>query len=109
MFGYNAAGTRHDPTEKVLNSANVGTLVKNWSYATGNVIESSPTIVNGVLYITSEDGHLYALNSTTGTLLWSNGGLMYGGAAASPAVANGVVYFAQNARGVYALNAPLVL
>jgi serine/threonine-protein kinase len=30
-----------------------------WSFPTGGVIRSSPTIVNGVLSVGSEDGNLY--------------------------------------------------
>ena len=39
--------------------ANTGALV--WTYSTGGAVEDSPAIVNGVLYISSVDGNLYAL------------------------------------------------
>ncbi len=32
---------------------------------------SSPAIENGVVYIGSEDGKVYALNASTGALIWS--------------------------------------
>ncbi|MHB8597199.1 MAG: outer membrane protein assembly factor BamB family protein [Ktedonobacteraceae bacterium] len=41
--------------------AGLGTLI--WTYATGNYVDSSPTVVNGVLYIGSNDGNLYELTA----------------------------------------------
>ena len=80
--------------------ANSGTLI--WTYVTGNEVESAPTLVNGVVYIGSDDGNLYALNANTGAKLWSytTGGSIF----SSPAVVNGVVYFGSHDHNVYALN-----
>jgi len=41
--------------------AGLGTV--NWIYATGNYVDSSPTVVNGLLYIGSNDGNLYELTA----------------------------------------------
>jgi PQQ-like domain/PQQ enzyme repeat len=98
-----------NPYENVLNSGNVSGLTTAWSYATGNLISSSPTEVDGVVYIGSADANLYALNATTGALIWKfqttgNGGV--GGTVESPpTVANGVVYFGSYDDYLYALNA----
>src|SRR5450759_4818541 len=90
MFGYNTAHTRYNPKEKTLGISNVMNLVKDWSYTTGNWVDSSPSVVNGVVYVGSRDGNLYALNAASGTLLWSyaTGNLIV----SSPAVVNKVVY-----------------
>ena len=74
-----------------------------WSFATRSYVESSPVVANGVVYVTSDDGKLYALNASTGAELWSytTGNFFEG----SPAVANGVVYFGSVDNNVYALNA----
>ena len=48
-------------------------------------------------------GGLYALNASTGALLWSYN--TEGQARSSPAVANGVVYVGSLDNNVYALNA----
>lgn len=40
-----------------------------WKYPTNDTFGSEPTIVNGVLYAASAQS-LYALNASTGTLLW---------------------------------------
>jgi outer membrane protein assembly factor BamB len=31
-----------------------------WTYTTGLYVESSPSVVNGVVYIASDDGNVYA-------------------------------------------------
>jgi outer membrane protein assembly factor BamB len=51
-------------------------------------------------YLNDYDGYMYALNASTGALLWSyaTGGRVD----PSPAVANGVLYFAPNSDKVYA-------
>ena len=81
---------RRNPCEKVLNVKNVKNLGLKWSYATGYLVDSSPAVANGVVYVGSNDGNLYALNASTGAKLWSypTGAAV----ASSPAVANGVVY-----------------
>jgi outer membrane protein assembly factor BamB len=34
-------------------------------------VESAPAVADGMVYITSTDGNLYALNANTGEKLWS--------------------------------------
>jgi len=55
-----------------------------------------------VVYVGSGDGHVYALNASTGALLWSytTGDHVY----SSPAVVNGVVYVGSNDGKVYAFS-----
>lgn len=78
-----------------------------WSYPTTGALTgggaSSPAVANGILYIGSANGNLYALNATDGIKLWnySTGGSV----ASSPAVANGIVYVGSLGGGFYALNA----
>jgi hypothetical protein len=75
-----------------------------WSYTSNSSTENqafcSAAVANGVVYICSNDGNLYALNAITGAKLWS----FAGGSQSSPAVANGVVYDI-SPSGAYALDA----
>ena len=66
-------------------------------------IISSPTVVNGVVYVGSDDKSVYAFDAGTGALVWSFA--MSGMVRSSPAVANGVVYAASQNGTVYALRA----
>src|SRR5659263_318007 len=50
----------------------------NWNYTTGQnlatpypYVESSPAVANGIVYVGSNDGNIYALNATTGAKLWN--------------------------------------
>lgn len=37
---------------------------KKWSYATGGRVRSSPAVVDGVVYVGSQDHNVYALDVT---------------------------------------------
>jgi glucose dehydrogenase len=63
---------RWNPYETVLGVNNVAKLKLTWSFATGYPGQSSPAVVNGVLYDGSNDGNVYALNANTGEKLWSH-------------------------------------
>ena len=102
---------RWNPYETVLGVGNVGGLQLKWksipigSRVDNNDLESSPAVVNGVVYVGSDsNGSVYALNASTGAQLWSfaTGSSLL----ASPAVANGVVYVEQyGGSNLYALDA----
>jgi eukaryotic-like serine/threonine-protein kinase len=109
----------HDPLHSGASTGNptlTPTLL--WNYTTGFMVESSPAVVDGVVYIGSEDGNVYALNAVSGTKIWSyttgnlptaqTSGLPFlpqNGVGSSPAVVNGVVYVGALDSNVYALNA----
>ena len=63
---------------------------KLWSFGTGDAVYSSPALANGVVYVSSWDGNVYALDAYTGAELWNHG---YGSAIIwTPTVANSMVY-----------------
>jgi outer membrane protein assembly factor BamB len=103
MLGYDIHSTGY-----TLESApDVCNLV--WYYTTGARVLSSPVVVNGILYIGSEDFHLYALNSFNGSLVWK----FYTGVGydidSTPTVYNDIVYFgtsrSSSENKIYALDA----
>lgn len=72
---------------------NAQTGAKVWSAMIDGVIEASPTVVDGVVYIGNEadKGKLYAFNALSGQRLWvvdTGGGI----GTFAPAVSNGLVY-----------------
>ena len=42
-----------------------------WTFKAGGAIVSSPAIADGVVYIASLDGHLYAIDQETGKEKWN--------------------------------------
>ena len=74
-----------------------------WRFTAGDDIDSSPTVAGDAVYVGSDDGHLYALEATTGAERWrfEVGGEVY----ASPAVAAGTVYIGSGNGSIYALDA----
>ena len=71
MYGGNYANWRHSPL-KQINRENVGKLRPAWIFQTGvpGQFETSPTVVDGVMYVTASYNNLFALDAVTGTLLW---------------------------------------
>ncbi len=100
MFGFDLQHTRFNPDEHILSPSNVSHLVLDWTAITGDSTASSPVVANGVVYVVSRSGELYALDAATGKVLWQQSGS--GGY--SPAVANGVIYVASDK--VYAFHLP---
>jgi outer membrane protein assembly factor BamB len=50
-------------------SATTGTQL--WTFPVSKIVNSSPTVLDGVVYFASSDGTLYAVNATTGALVCS--------------------------------------
>lgn len=88
-----------------------GTLA--WRYSTNNIsLEmSSPTVVNNIVYIgsyhdlltgTSVKGSLYAINATTGQLIWER----FAGSAfnSSPVIANGKLFVTTESGEILAVD-----
>jgi eukaryotic-like serine/threonine-protein kinase len=77
-----------------------------WKYTTGDSVNYSPVVANGIVYICSYDGNLYALNAKTGEKIWNYNATRLN-IGCSPTVADGIVYVGsgdQN-RYLYALDA----
>jgi alcohol dehydrogenase (cytochrome c) len=57
---------------KQINTKNVGNLHVAWIFQTDvrESTETSPIVVNGVMYVTTSFDHVYALNAQTGEQLW---------------------------------------
>jgi len=87
-----------NPTSEYKNFGGV-----KWKFKTGGKIFSSPTVLNGIAYIGSEDKNLYAVDVNSGNLLWKF--RTKGPIHSSPAVFKGVVYFGSFDGHYYALDA----
>jgi outer membrane protein assembly factor BamB len=72
-----------------------------WTFRAHGEVNSSTAIVNGVVFVGSNDGNLYALDEQTGAVKWTfaSGGPI----PSSPAVADGRVYFGSYDGTFYAV------
>jgi alcohol dehydrogenase (cytochrome c) len=63
--------TRYYPG-KQINTSNVGKLHPAWIFQTEvkESLETTPIVVNGVMYVTTSFSHVYALNAKTGEQYW---------------------------------------
>lgn len=92
------------------------TLTKLWTFQTGGPVATTPDVVDGTAYFGSWDGYEYAVNATTGALVWKTYlGLTDAPSNCTPSgeigisspatVSNGVVYVGGGDGYFYALNA----
>ncbi|MFT6304442.1 MAG: alcohol dehydrogenase (cytochrome c) [Granulosicoccus sp.] len=67
----NYAQTRYYPS-KQINIDNVRDLRPEWIFQTEIVesLETTPIVVNGIMYVTTSFNHAYALNARTGEQIW---------------------------------------
>jgi quinohemoprotein ethanol dehydrogenase len=70
--GRDANGTYYSPL-KDINAGNVAKLGFAWDYrlGTNRGQESTPLVIDGVMYATSNFGRVYALDATNGKELWT--------------------------------------
>ena len=63
--------TRYYPG-KQINTSNVGKLHPAWIFQTEvkELLETTPIVVDGVMYVTTSFNHVYALNAKTGEEYW---------------------------------------
>jgi outer membrane protein assembly factor BamB len=94
---------RSNPAHSSTAAIGPSNLTLAWKFTTGGSVVSSPTVVNGVVYVGSQDKNVYAIGALSGDLIWkyTTGGSIED----SPAVANGMVYVESDNGYVYCLNA----
>jgi outer membrane protein assembly factor BamB len=94
--GYNAAHVGYNPKEATLTTSNVDALTQTWLFQTNAEI-NVPSLTSGnTVYIDSSDGNLYAVNATTGKVIWTFSGTAtgyaYGGTAQGTAISGSTIY-----------------
>ena len=96
QFHHDLAHSGYNAIEGTISAANVGGLGVAWTATTPSFIYSSPAVADGVVYVGSRDGNLYAFaagcasGGGTCTPLWK--APAGSSTDSSPAVSEGVVY-----------------
>ena len=100
MFRHDSQHTGHSISAR----PNTNRLL--WSYATSGAVKSSPAVVNGRVYVGSDDGNVYCLNASMGTEIWNcTIGSEPAEYLSSPAVDGDMVYVGSYTGKVYGLRA----
>ena len=73
-----------------------------WTFKAAGPIVTSPAIVEGIVYIASMSGHMYAIDQETGKEKWNFKSRMP--IASSPAISNGALYFVSSAGSLVSLD-----
>lgn len=73
-FSGDYTGQRHSPLTQV-NPGNVQDLVSTWTFQTGTTtrgrgFETTPMLVDGVLYVTGSNNYAWAIDAKTGRSFW---------------------------------------
>src|SRR5215831_14370252 len=74
MYSGDYTGTRHSPLTQIT-SQNVSRLTPQWAFqadtiATGRGFESTPLVIDGVIYLTGANGNAWAIDARTGRQFW---------------------------------------
>jgi alcohol dehydrogenase (cytochrome c) len=74
LHNLDLAGSRFSPVNQI-NASNVKSLVPRWLFQYGIIDgvsnQTTPIVVDGVMYVTDPRGSVYALNATDGHLMWT--------------------------------------
>ncbi|MGH2906667.1 MAG: PQQ-binding-like beta-propeller repeat protein [Solirubrobacterales bacterium] len=97
IYGFKSARTRDLPTRLAPPFKPV------WRFNANQLLEFSPILVRGTLYVVRKDSRVYAIDAKTGHQKWTNkvGSL----SAASPAYANGRIFVVTLSGRIIAMNA----
>src|SRR5262249_43422997 len=65
------SGQRHSPAKEIT-PGNVGGLRSIWTFQTGVLgkWESTPLVLDGVIYASGQDNNAWAIDAKTGRMLW---------------------------------------
>lgn len=96
---------RGDPAHRGVAAGEVSRTLPRvrWTFPTGDRIVSSPAYADGVVYVGSDDGQLYAIDAASGRQRWMH--RTDGPVSSSPAVAGGRVYVLSYDGRLHALDA----
>jgi outer membrane protein assembly factor BamB len=98
----NWAAFQQGPDHRGFSAVDFAPVTNNtkWIFNTSGMIYSSPIIVNGVVYVGSDDFNVYAINITNGSKIWNytTGGIVR----STPTYYNGTIYVGSNNNKVYA-------
>jgi eukaryotic-like serine/threonine-protein kinase len=70
QFHFGADRSGFNPGETTLSASNLAELGLSWRTTIRSAPLSAPVVGAGTVYVGSNDGSLYALNASTGGIVW---------------------------------------
>jgi serine/threonine protein kinase/outer membrane protein assembly factor BamB len=83
-------------------SGGSGSPSSAWTFSTGNAVEATPGVGNGVVYVGCKDNYVYAVDIATGKQAWK---CQVGWVTAAPVLVGDTVCVATTTGGFYAIHA----
>ena len=80
---HDVIGTRSQPAETTISTANASMLAPKWVFTTSGDVSATPTEANGVVYFPDWSGFLYAVRASNGHLIWKHAITAYNGQASA--------------------------
>lgn len=71
LAGQNISDTHFQAAEHVISPANVSRLTPRWTLTTAGAISATPAVDGGVVYVPDYGGKLWAVEASSGRVLWS--------------------------------------
>lgn len=72
VAGQNLSNTRDQAAETAISASNVSQLVPKWTLTTAGEVSATPTVAGGTVYVPDWGGKLWAVNASTGAVVWSH-------------------------------------
>jgi outer membrane protein assembly factor BamB len=100
-------------SDSQIGTSNIASLTQAWSFTTGDMVTGTPIVADGVVYIGSWDGKMYALRERDGSVIWTfNAGTLFVapcqstyGIDSTAALSGGNLYFGTGLAQLIKLNA----
>jgi polyvinyl alcohol dehydrogenase (cytochrome) len=70
MWGRDLGNSHHQPAERTISPANVGTLAPKWVVSLKGDISATPTVIDGVAYVPDWGGGITAVDIDDGAVIW---------------------------------------
>jgi len=100
MFGQNLNNTASFSATD-LSTSNVSALKPKWVFTTGGDVSARAAVAQGVAYFPDWSGHLYAVKSGSGKLVWSKDIASYWGAPAGSVVSRTSPFLDTKSKTLY--------
>ena len=70
-YGGDYSGTRHSPLTQIT-PENVNQLTAQWTFQTGTLgsFQTTPVVIDGVLYVTGFNNNAWAIDARSGRPIW---------------------------------------